>query len=73
MSSSLSTTIPVLDQSIARDGVVEQPDQECDGARDVDEGIKPVDVHHEAWVGHEELLNRHFPEDVQILLHLDDL
>jgi hypothetical protein len=44
--SSLRTTTAVLDKSIARDGVVVQPDQECYGAGNVDERVQPVDVRH---------------------------
>lgn len=66
-------TTAVLDKSIARDGVVVQPDQERYGARDVDERVQPVDVRHETRIRHEELLDGDFPEDVQSLFQLDQL
>ncbi len=62
----------MLNKAVVRDGVVIQPDQECDGAGDVDERVQPVDVHHQPWIGHEEFLNRDLPEEVQAFLPFND-
>lgn len=69
----LQATTPALDKSIPRDSIVVKPDQEGNGARYVDEGVQPIDVHHEPRVRHEELLNGDLPEDVQSFLQIDEL
>lgn len=47
-----------------RRGVVVEPDEEEDGAWDVDEGIYPVDPRHGKGMLEEELLDWQFPEYV---------
>ena len=39
----------------------------------MDKAVQPIDARHQARKGHEELLDRNFPEDVQALLELDQL
>lgn len=63
----------MLNLPVTRYGVVEKPDQESDGARNVNEGVQPIDVSHQGWVCHEESLDRQLPEDVQLLLKFNDL
>lgn len=60
-----------LIDSIASDGVVIQPDEERDGTRDVDEGVKPIDPLHSQRMPKKELLNALLPEDPQSLLHFN--
>ena len=39
----------------------------------MDKAVQPIDASHEAWEGHEELLNRYFPRDVQSLFEVNQL
>lgn len=54
-------------------GVVEEPDEEGDGAWDVDEGVHAVDPGHHELVLHKELLDGDLIEDAQTLLGRNDL
>lgn len=47
--------------------VVKEPNEECNGSRDVYERIDSVDPSHHDWSLHEKCLNSNFPKDVQSL------
>ena len=53
------------------DGDVVEPDEEENGAGDVNEGVGAIDPVHQCRVLYEVLLNRRFPEDVQPLFEVN--
>lgn len=55
--------VPVwIIQRVARGGVVIQPDQEGNGARNMDERVRPVGPGHQLRMAQQELLEINFPE-----------
>lgn len=62
-----------LIKPVASSCVVEEPNQEEDSPRYVDERVYAVDPMHKGRILHEEVLDLEFVEDVETLLEVDEL
>lgn len=57
--------------AVASGGIIVEPDEEGDGSGDMNEGIDPVNPHHDRGMAQKKALNVQLPEDAQTLLDVN--